>query len=765
MSSIKKVLFAVTLSFVMAASYMPFGLSANVQTAYAAEQVPTPTGLKWGSEYSETMAVWDWNADDDYYEDVDHYEGSVTWNSSDGTDSASKNWTSGATYGYDLKNFIDAKKGGTYTFTVKAIATAASGKEDSEEVTSAPQVFNVLSAEWKTLDENDSEIDADAGYGQIFLSAGGEGHQASKMPYKVTKKDADMELTVSAETGYVVKSVSFDSEPADLQVDEEKSTFKLDKDYKVSVVFKENNEKIDVKVDIGEGHDDLAAKVSQAINNDTKAEYKTEVDGTVLIVKDWPKASKAYKLTEYVEEYFIDAIEETECLDNGEMAHYGMKGFFGTKPLDQYESEDDLAADAERFSNINVDKVETYHVLWDKPIRGDDNVISAEVAAAKCGDKMSLTDGPEVSDKGSGLFILGSKVWWIDDDGMAIDGGKIEGDKTYKARFFAHSKFGYYIEAIPGEYPWEPGTPKEEPTVTVGGVEKDSIKTNVMGTAYIITVSVKAEHDWDGGKITKEATETAEGVKTYTCTACGETKTESIPKKKADPSKDPNKKGSDGTPVGPGASEAAADKAISGANSDADPKGSVYSKLKLKSSKQAKNAITLAWTKQSGAAKYVVYGNKCGKNNKFKKLGTYTGKSKKVTKVAGKKLKKGTYYKFIVVALDKNNMVVSTSKVIHVATKGGKVTNPKKVAVKKGKKKVSKVTVKKGKTVKVKNSVTKASKKLKLKKHRAVKYETSNKAIATVSSKGKIKGVKKGTAYVYAYAQNGVAKKIKVTVK
>ena len=85
--------------------------------------------------------------------------------------------------------------------------------------------------------------------------------------------------------------------------------------------------------------------------------------------------------------------------------------------------------------------------------------------------------------------------------------------------------------------------------------------------------------------------------------------------------------------------------------------------------------------------------------------------------------------------------------------------------MKKGGKSVSSVTVKKGKTVTVKSSVTKASKSLKLASHRAVKYESSNKKIATVTSKGKIKGVKKGTCYIYAYAQNGVAKKVKVTVK
>ena len=46
--------------------------------------------------------------------------------------------------------------------------------------------------------------------------------------------------------------------------------------------------------------------------------------------------------------------------------------------------------------------------------------------------------------------------------------------------------------------------------------------------------SVKAgsetcQHVWDNGKVTKEPTETETGVKTFTCTRCGETKTEVIP--------------------------------------------------------------------------------------------------------------------------------------------------------------------------------------------------------------------------------------------
>ena len=39
-----------------------------------------------------------------------------------------------------------------------------------------------------------------------------------------------------------------------------------------------------------------------------------------------------------------------------------------------------------------------------------------------------------------------------------------------------------------------------------------------------------AGHKWDSGKVTKEPTETAEGAKTVTCTVCGETETQTIPK-------------------------------------------------------------------------------------------------------------------------------------------------------------------------------------------------------------------------------------------
>ena len=207
--------------------------------------------------------------------------------------------------------------------------------------------------------------------------------------------------------------------------------------------------------------------------------------------------------------------------------------------------------------------------------------------------------------------------------------------------------------------------------------------------------------------------------------------------------------------------EKSAVNAIAKAKSDGDPKGSVFNKLKAKVAKTTKNSNKITWNKVTGAKKYIVMGNKCGKAangkfNAFKKIKTTTGKS-----FTQKKLKKGTYYKYLVLAVNAKGKVISASKVIHVATKGGKVTNYKSLKLNKTSK-----TLKKGKTFKLKvTKKTKMNKKGTVKNHRKIKFESANTKIATVNAKGKIKAKKKGTTYVYAYAQNGVFKRIKIKVK
>ena len=64
------------------------------------------------------------------------------------------------------------------------------------------------------------------------------------------------------------------------------------------------------------------------------------------------------------------------------------------------------------------------------------------------------------------------------------------------------------------------------PTCTEKGY---TTHTCACGDSYVDTYVDALGHAWDEGKVTKEPTETETGVKTFTCTRCGETKTETIP--------------------------------------------------------------------------------------------------------------------------------------------------------------------------------------------------------------------------------------------
>ena len=65
------------------------------------------------------------------------------------------------------------------------------------------------------------------------------------------------------------------------------------------------------------------------------------------------------------------------------------------------------------------------------------------------------------------------------------------------------------------------------PTCTAKGY---TTHTCACGNSYVDTYTDALGHAWDNGKVTKQPTEAETGVKTFTCTRCGETKTETIPK-------------------------------------------------------------------------------------------------------------------------------------------------------------------------------------------------------------------------------------------
>ena len=189
--------------------------------------------------------------------------------------------------------------------------------------------------------------------------------------------------------------------------------------------------------------------------------------------------------------------------------------------------------------------------------------------------------------------------------------------------------------------------------------------------------------------------------------------------------------------------------------SDTDIPVSDFITLQAKASKVSGTYIKLSWKAVENADSYVVYSGLAGMKNKYEKTASVTKTSFKDSR-----LKKGTYYKYIVMALDKDKNVLAVSKTVFAATKGGKVTNCKSIQTK-----MNKLSLKSGKIFKLSGKACKDNKSLKLRNYRSIRYVSSNPNIAVVSSQGVVRGMRKGKCVIYAYAQNGVSKKISITVK
>ena len=200
-----------------------------------------------------------------------------------------------------------------------------------------------------------------------------------------------------------------------------------------------------------------------------------------------------------------------------------------------------------------------------------------------------------------------------------------------------------------------------------------------------------------------------------------------------------------------------------------DSKNAIVLNEKVKVT-QTGSQINIKWGKVKNASGYDIYVQYCGK--KFKSTPTKTVKGNKKTsyvvkKVNGKKLDLTKNYKIRVVAykyVDGKKVVLAKSLTAHiVGRKSKKYTNVKSITVKKTKETIK---VGKTKTIKAKVNLQEKGKKQLSKAHAAeFRYVSTDKKVATVSKKGKIKAVGKGKCYVYVYAKNGCAKKITVTVK
>ena len=183
--------------------------------------------------------------------------------------------------------------------------------------------------------------------------------------------------------------------------------------------------------------------------------------------------------------------------------------------------------------------------------------------------------------------------------------------------------------------------------------------------------------------------------------------------------------------------------------------------LRLQAS-ASKTSIKMKWNAVPNADGYVIYQNKCGAKTAMRKIKVI--QSGKTLTWTHKKLKKNSQNRYYVKAyktIKGKRYFIKTSNQIHLVTKGGQYTNVTKV-----KSSVPAVSLRKGKTKALKITQTYAERNKKLAKHmRPLTFTTSDKKVATVTSKGVIKAKAKGSCYIYITAYSGVYTRVKVTVK
>ena len=408
----------------------------------------------------------------------------------------------------------------------------------------------------------------------------------------------------------------------------------------------------------------------------------------------------------------------------------------------------------------------------------------------------------------------GDSTWF------ALTALKNDGD----GQWYQIARLQYDIDATEESHnhTWDAGVITKEATCAEAGTR--TYTCTVCKETKSETIPASGNHTWDAGVVTKEATCTEAGIRTYTCTVCKETKTEEIPatghKAVTDAAvaatvlTEGKTEGSHcsvcGTVLKPQGTVARLTPTISLTDSSLKMKtgqsttafrasgfavGDSVTKVTSSNEKVVKvsavksdGTFKLTAGKKAGTATVTVYLASTGEKS-FKvtvqkaavKTTRLTTTAKELTMVKGSTYKQlaSTVTVAPVTSKEKVSYSSSNKKVATVNAKGvitAKKAGTAKITIKSGKKKavvtvkvtgvkttgltgvpVTK-TVSKGKTFKMK---VKAAPKNTDEK---ITYTSSNKKIATVTSKGVVKGIRKGTATI-TVRSGSIVKTCEVTVK
>ena len=143
---------------------------------------------------------------------------------------------------------------------------------------------------------------------------------------------------------------------------------------------------------------------------------------------------------------------------------------------------------------------------------GSDIIISGGEVSASGGENGAGIGGG-VDGKGEGITVSGNAQ-------LKVRGGSVHGDYGTGAGIGGGGSYGTDgAEVEPDICALNPG----------GKIEYYAPRSSMSGTPNKTVTNPTGDYIWDGGRVTKPATCTEKGVRTYTCTGSTHTRTEDIP--------------------------------------------------------------------------------------------------------------------------------------------------------------------------------------------------------------------------------------------
>lgn len=611
--------FMLTLIAMMAAIML-----ASVQFACASDGdvdiSGEPTNLRWNA-YRPYRAEWEWTEATEGAKleqlgvTVNYYE---TPNGAIADSYPHPNFHLDKTYcdfnTGDDDNFFSEHQEGYYSFSLMAHysdGTIKNVESDRVHYRKIDYVVNVINADGTPYDgsapdRNDYfsiDQENDAHYTIIADS--------------VTILPADIKVRariIVNQPGFKASGYTFEPTPVDLESGDEKASFTLDQNYKMTFTIQKDESTVPVTIDFGEGHENVATKTAEDIENpyySWHTAYDTDVSGSNVTINDWPKATKVKDLKEIIADHIEVACREEDkgfVYDNNDCFRDGK---IGLKPITGYSSKQEYLNEKAADASADIpDEGVTLYVLWDKLV----TEASFNIEIPKCGTEVSIGDGglqtptPVVTEADGSKIMFDREVgsnWMQDLTNKYSD--TMKGGESYIAKFSISEPFGYYFYHDSEDNP---------PVVKVNG------KVVAEDAGHTIFAPITAVHVWGEGVITKKPTQTENGVRTYTCSECGATKTESIDKLAPDTTPGTDVKPSTGVKV-------------------------VYDKnlprVKIRKPARLKKAVRVKWTKLSAKKRKKCGGIEIqikGPGNKNKTRLIKAGKklsSKKIKKLKNKK--------------------------------------------------------------------------------------------------------------------------------